>query len=320
MRTLVTGGAGFIGSHVVEGLLARGHIVGVVDDLSTGKRRNLPADAELIEVSIADPAVADAVTRFGPEAVVHQAGRVSLRASIADPGADASINVVGTVRVAAAAARAGAHTFIFASSGAAIYGEQQTPLATEDHPRRPLTPYGVAKLCGESYLDHFARSSTMRVVHLRYANVYGPRQEPSGEAGVVAIFSRRMWAGLPPVIHGDGEQTRDFVFVQDAARANWLALEADTAQGAFNIGTGIETSVVELARGLAEATSFRGSPEFTAAKPADQRRSALSIERAATLLGWAPRTDLRQGLQMTAAWFSPSPTRSDQRPAGPARR
>lgn len=302
MRTLVTGGAGFIGSHVAEALVAAGHQVLVVDDLSRGKAESVPHGARLEVVSIATEAVDAPIAAFRPEAVFHHAAQIDVRKSVEDPARDAELNVVGTARVAQAASAAGCRAFVFASTGGAIYGEQDTFPADETHPCRPVSPYGVSKYCAEHYLDYFARASGLRAVHLRYANVYGPRQDPHGEAGVVAIFAQRMLAGDTPTINGDGKQTRDYVYVGDVAAANVKALESDVA-GAFNVGTGLETDVNRLAGFIAEAAGFAGEVPHGPAKAGEQRRSVLENRKAAQALGWRPEMPLDAGIARTVDWF-----------------
>lgn len=304
MRTLVTGGAGFIGSHVAEALLAAEHEVLIVDDLSRGRKENIPEGAELAQVSITSPEIERIVTDFAPEAIFHHAAQMDVRASVADPAFDAETNVVGTVRLATAAARCGTGFFMLASTGGAIYGEQQSFPADETHPTRSESPYGVSKLCGEVYLGYFVRACGMRCVALRYANVYGPRQDPHGEAGVVAIFAQKMLKGEAPTIYGDGGQTRDYVYVGDVVRANLLALQTDHARGAYNIGTGIETSVNTLARQIAEAARYKGEIEHGEAKPGEQRRSVLNAHRAGCELRWKAEVGLAEGIGKTVEWFA----------------
>ncbi|MBI5510699.1 MAG: NAD-dependent epimerase/dehydratase family protein [Deltaproteobacteria bacterium] len=303
MRTIVTGGAGFIGSHLALRLAAVDHEVLVIDDLSKGKRENVGAAIQLAEVSVVSPEVERVIAEFRPDNVFHLAAQMDVRQSVADPAFDARVNVEGTVRVAGAAVRAGVKTFVFASSGGAIYGEQERFPAAEDHRRRADSPYGIAKGCAELYLDYFGRGSRMRVVALRYANVYGPRQDPHGEAGVVAIFAGKMLAGLTPTIYGDGRQTRDYVFVDDVVRANLLALRHDQAQGAYNIGTGLETDLLQLAGALRKATGYEGEIVHADAKPGEQRRSVLDIGRAGRELHWQPQCDLDSGIRKTVEWF-----------------
>ncbi len=303
MRTLVTGGAGFIGSHIVDSLVDQGHDVVVVDDLSRGRRENLSAKAELAQVSITTPEVEQVITEYRPEAVFHLAAQIDVRRSVADPAFDAEANVGGTVRVASSAARAGCKVFVLASTGGAIYGEQESFPADETHVTKSESPYGVSKLCSEVYLGYFQRAQGMRCVALRYSNVYGPRQDPHGEAGVVAIFAQRMLRGEAPTINGDGAQTRDYVYVGDVARANIAALQNAHARGAYNIGTGVETSVTELARNIAEAARYNGKILHAPAKPGEQMRSVLDATRAKRELAWAPGVSLSDGLAQTVEWF-----------------
>ncbi len=302
MKVLVTGGAGFIGSHVAGMLAGAGHEVTVVDDLSTGHERNLPAGVAFEHLDIREPAFEMLIEHLQPRAIVHLAAQIDVRVSVADPVLDAGINVLGTVRMVRAAAAVGCDKVVFTSTGGAIYGEQDVFPAPEDHPCRPVSPYGVAKLCAEQYLAHFERAGGPKAVSLRLANVYGPRQDPHGEAGVVAIFSRRMLSGETPVIYGDGGQTRDYVYVEDVARACSLALER-TFGGVFNIGTGVETDVNRLAALLAEACAFDQEPVHEADRPGEQRRSCVDPSLAAAELGWEPCVDLREGLARTVRFF-----------------
>ena len=304
MHVAVTGGAGFIGAHSVRVLLGRGHRVSVIDDLSHGRRDALPPGALLQVLDVRSPALAQLFAELRPDAVLHLAAQMDVRKSMADPLFDASINVLGTVNALQAAAGAGVRRFVFASSGGAIYGEQEAFPAREDHPRRPESAYGVSKLCGEEYLALYARSG-LRTLALRYANVYGPGQDPQGEAGVVAIFCGRLWSGGEIVINGDGLQTRDYVHVEDVALVNALALESQ-AGGALNVGTGRETSVVELARLLARFTGVDRKTVHGAAKAGEQRRSVLDAAAAGQVLGWKPRVAIEEGLSGTASWFRPA--------------
>jgi UDP-glucose 4-epimerase len=308
MRILVTGGAGFIGSHVAELLLQQGHEVFIVDDLSSGREENLPPGAAFYRLDIRSEEFFNKVLQHKPEAVFHLAAQMDVRKSVADPQLDADINILGTIQVVRAATRAGARKVVFSSTGGAIYGEQDAFPATEEHPRRPVSPYGTSKLCGEEYLAYFRRAGGPAYAALRYANVYGPRQDPHGEAGVVAIFSRKMLAGQTPVINGDGKQTRDFVFARDVARSNLLALESD-AEGVFNIGTGVETDINTLSAMLVDATGFAGRPEHGPAAPGEQLRSCVDPSRAKKVLNWHPEVDLKSGLEETVAYFRAHPER-----------
>jgi UDP-glucose 4-epimerase len=301
MHVLVTGGAGFIGAHSCRVLLEAGHRATALDDLSHGKREAVPAGADLVVLDVRSPQLAEEVQRLRPDAVLHLAAQMDVRRSVAEPMLDASINVLGTVNMLAAARRAGAKRFVFASSGGAVYGEQQIFPAREDHPRHPASPYGVSKLCGEEYVELAGREG-LSTISLRYANVYGPGQDPMGEAGVVAIFLHKMLRGDAPVINGDGEQTRDFVYVEDVARANLLALESRQT-GALNVGTGQETSVNELARILAAAAGYAPPVAHGAAAPGEQRRSVVDPRAARNQLGWSPGVGLQAGLLRTAAFF-----------------
>lgn len=304
MRTIVTGGAGFIGSHLADALVAAGHRVLVLDDLSHGKRENVPKSAEFAQVDISQPETETVVAEFRPEAVFHHAAQMDVRKSVADPVFDAAINVNGTVRLVAASSRVGCQLFSMASTGGAIYGEQERFPADETHPTRSVSPYGISKLCGEMYLGYFQRAFDMRCVALRYGNVYGPRQDPHGEAGVVAIFSEKMLRGEVPTIFGDGAQTRDYVFVGDVVRANLAVLANSEAKGAYNIGTGVETSVTTLAEEIARAARYTGRINYANAKPGEQRRSVLDISRAREELSWEPTQSLTRGIETTVGWFA----------------
>jgi UDP-glucose 4-epimerase len=294
MRAIVTGGAGFIGSHVAEALLARGDEVHVLDDLSKGKRENVPAGAELHEADIRSPDdVFDAVK---PDAVLHLAAQADVRVSVERPDHDADVNVLGTVRILEAARRHGAK-IVFSSTGGAIYGECDGP-APEDAPRLPLAPYGTSKLAGEEYLATWNRLYGTRHVSLRFGNVYGPRQEAHGEAGVVAIFMGLLQSGGTPKVFGDGTQTRDYVYVGDVARAVLLALGHDRG-GVYNVGTATETSVLELYDGIQEASGIERPAQFAPARLGELQRSVLDISLAGRELGWKPELGLADGLAAT---------------------
>ncbi|NMB75101.1 MAG: SDR family oxidoreductase [Myxococcales bacterium] len=302
MKILVTGGAGFIGSHVAERMLSLGHRVLIVDDLSSGKQENLPPGAQFFRCDIRSDECARLIRDERPEAVFHLAAQMDVRKSVADPMLDADINVRGFIRVLQAAADSGCRVVVFSSTGGAIYGEQERFPAGEDHPCRPVSPYGTSKYCGEQYLRYFGEMAGMRTVALRYANVYGPRQDPHGEAGVVAIFARALLQGGTPRIYGDGRQTRDFVFVGDVVAANQAALEREV-RGVFNIGTGVETDVMTVFRTMAELAGFSREPEFLPERPGEQRRSVIDPGRAREGLGWRPAVGIREGLRTTLDYF-----------------
>ena len=299
MRALVTGGAGFIGSHVVDRLLAAGHAIDVVDNLSTGRRELAHPAARLHAVDIRSPRLRAVFAETRPDAVVHLAAQMDVRRSVADPLFDASVNVLGTLNVLECCRRAAVARLVFASSGGAIYGDCETVPTPESQPTRPASPYGVAKLAAERYIAAWAALTGSTAVALRYANVYGPRQNPLGEAGVVAIFSSRLVAGEPCLINGDGEQTRDYVYVEDVADATVLALSVPQAIDAINIGTGVESSVNDLYRRLAAVAGATPAARHGPGKPGEQRRSALDAGLAKRLLGWAPATPLDLGLRKT---------------------
>lgn len=301
-RILVTGGAGFIGSNLVDALVSRGHRVLVLDDLSTGVRSNVPETAEVAQHDIRSPAVADVFDRFRPEVVFHLAAQMDVRRSVADPAFDADVNIIGTLRLLELCRKVGTRRILFSSTGGAIYGEQDTYPAPETHPTRPLSPYGVAKLSVEHYLYFYGVEYGFRSTCLRFANVYGPRQNPHGEAGVVAIFVKRLLAGEMPTIHGTGEQTRDFVFVGDVVRANLLSLEHDLL-GAFNVGTGIETSVNTLYEAIRRAVGTDIQAMHGPAKPGEQARSSLDSRALSKATGWRPETSLDEGIVKTVDYF-----------------
>ena len=300
-RALVTGGAGFIGSTLADALLAEGWEVAVVDDLSRGRREQAPAAAAFHEVDVAGPDLAAAVRRARPEVVFHQAAQIDVRRSVGEPLLDTSVNVLGTVNVLQSCVEAGVRRLVFASSGGAIYGDTDAVPTPEYHPPAPASHYGAAKQCGEVYGGVYARLYGLEVTALRYGNVYGPRQDPHGEAGVVAIFAQRLLAGRTPVVNGDGLQTRDYVYVDDVVRANLLA--ASRPVGAYNIGTGQETDVVTIYKLLAAACGRQDPPEFGPAKPGEQRRSCLDVSLAERLLGWRPLITLEEGLRRTLDYF-----------------
>ncbi|HXV05363.1 MAG TPA: NAD-dependent epimerase/dehydratase family protein [Solirubrobacterales bacterium] len=306
MRCMVTGGAGFIGSNLVDALLARGDEVTVVDDLSTGRRENLDealaAGARLVVHDIREgEALAELALEARPEVVFHLAAQIDVRKSVADPAFDASINVGGTANVLEAARRAEARRLVFSSTGGAIYGEgegQELPLK-EDAPLAPEAPYGQSKLAGEGYLGLYERLYGLSSVALRLGNVYGPRQDPLGEAGVIAIFCGRLREGARPTVFGDGRQTRDYIYVGDVVRAMLAAAESD-ARGAINVGTGIETDVLELVARLGELGGAGGfDPDFAPPRTGEVQRIAIDPGRAGRELGWMPQVAFEEGLRLT---------------------
>lgn len=304
MKVLVTGGAGFIGSHTVDALVATGaHQVSMLDDLSAGKRGQINPQASFNQADLRDvSAVKAAVERERPEVIVHLAAQMDVRRSVADPAFDAQVNLVGFLNLIEAAREHGLKRVIFASTGGAIYGEQELFPCDENHPRRPVSPYGVAKFATEAYLFFYKVQYAIDYVALRYANVYGPRQDPHGEAGVVAIFCGRILEGKPCTIFGDGGQTRDYVYVGDVVRANLAALNSNVS-GAFNIGTGIETDVNQLYGALAAVAGTSAAPTYGPARPGEQRRSVITPARAERELGWRPQVALGDGLGQTFTFF-----------------
>jgi UDP-glucose 4-epimerase len=304
-RILITGGAGFIGSHVAEAVLAAGHDVAIVDNLSTGRREFVPAAARFFPYDIKAKETFGLILEWRPQVLMHHAAQMSVRLSVADPVFDAQENIFGSLNLFQAAVRAGAEKIIFASTGGAIYGDQAPIPAAETDKAAPECPYGVAKLAIEHYLHFYHREYGIVPVSLRYANVYGPRQNGLGEAGVVAIFIEKFLADQQPVINGDGRQTRDFVFVRDVVAANLLALEYSEA-GIFNIGAGKETDILTIYLKLQQFTGSPLGPVHGPAKAGEQRRSALDARLAQEKLGWQPQMDLDEGLSLTVAAFKGS--------------
>jgi UDP-glucose 4-epimerase len=302
MKILVTGGAGFIGSHLVDRLIQEGHEVAVADDLSTGKRRNLNRSAGFYKVDIQSASLERVFRKERPVLVMHLAAQMDLRRSVEDPLFDAQVNILGTLNVLEQAVHHGARKVVFASSGGAIYGEQEVFPAPESHPTRPLSPYGISKLSGEHYLEYYRRLSGIQCVSLRFANVYGPRQDPEGEAGVVAVFAQKMLRIEQPVINGNGRQTRDFVYVDDVVEAH-LAVMGKDIQGTYNVGTGLETSINDLFRILADLTKSGCKELHGPAKKGEQARSAVDAGKIRQELGWEPRVTLREGLSRTVEFF-----------------
>lgn len=317
MRVLITGGAGFIGSHLADAFLGRGDEVAVIDDLSKGRPARLDPRVSLYKLSIAcASALTETVTGYNPELICHLAAQIDVRQSIVDPVHDSTVNVVGTVNVLEAAKRARARV-LFASSGGALYG-YGTPVPTaEDAPSRPESPYGVAKLCAEQYVNLYNRLYGARHSILRLANVYGARQDPTGEAGVIARFCASILAGSPPVIFGDGAQTRDYICVGDVIRS-FLAAADYPYPGTWNVGTGVETSVLELVAIIAEVAGYAVTPRYAAPRPGELQRSAVAPGQAARDLGWHPAIPLRNGITVVYQWIKDGvPDRPDVPPAEP---
>src|SRR4051812_42307046 len=310
MRTLVTGGAGFIGSHLVDALLERGDEVEVLDDLSTGRRENLSgaleAGARLVEADVSDDtSVAGTIESRPPDVIFHLAGQIDVRVSVSDPFFDARVNVGGTINVLDAARQAGTHRVVFASTGGAIYGEGswRDPPLDETSEVLPDAPYGQSKYAAEGYLSLYHRLYDLSTVSLRLGNVYGPRQDPLGEAGVVAIFCGALLDGRTPRVFGDGHQTRDYVYVGDIVEAI-LAAGGSATVGILNVGTGIETSVLDLGRMIGEACDRPFAPEMVPPRPGEVQRIAIESSKAERELGWKPRTSLEDGLKRTARAFA----------------
>lgn len=310
-RAVVTGGAGFIGANLVDRLVDEGAAVLVVDDLSSGTLARLGASRRRGEVTmhqldVRAPELADVVAKFAPDVVFHLAAQIDVRASVADPVFDADVNVLGTINLLEAVRRAGTPRLVFASSGGATFGATERIPTPESAPRRPESPYGVAKKVVDDYLDYYHRMHGLDYVSLGFANVYGPGQDPTGEAGVVAIFISDLLAGRTATIFGDGRQTRDFVFVEDVTDA---CLRAALTGGNryLNIGTGIETTVVDLHARVARAVGVVTSARFAAPRPGEQQRSCLDASAAGKHLGWEPWTTLDDGLRLTVDWFRSGP-------------
>jgi len=303
LKILVTGGAGFIGSHVVDAYVQLGHEVTIIDNLSTGRRENLHPKARFLEIDVRDAVkVAEIFNATHFDLVNHHAAQMDVRRSVDDPVYDASVNILGVLNLIECCVKNGVLRVLFASSGGAIYGEQDYFPADEQHPTRPISPYGVAKLTTENYLFYYKAVHNLDSVCLRYANVYGPRQNPEGEAGVVAIFASRMLAGASPVINGDGRQTRDYVYVGDVVHANVLALNT-TGMRIFNIGTGVESDVNALFRHIRNSTRSNVEELHGPAKKGEQLRSVLDARKIQAALGWKVSVSLEEGLQRTVEYF-----------------
>ena len=308
-RVLITGGAGFIGSHLADAHLQRGDQVLVMDNLSHGRRENVPTGADFAEVDIRDDEAGRVVREWRPEVISHHAAQMDVRVSVSDPRFDASVNVDGLLNLLEAAREVGVRRFLYVSSGGVVYGEPEVRPTPETTPKAPESPYGVTKLAGEYYLYYYHRVHGMDYVALRYSNVFGPRQDPHGEAGVVAIFSTRLLNGQPVTLYGDGEQTRDYVFVRDVVAANLHLADAQLPPArslddrGFNVGTGVETSVRQLARTLMDAAGREVEVQQAPARAGEVRHSALDAGKLRGL-GWSPSVDLAANLAETYHWIA----------------
>lgn len=302
MKILVTGGAGFIGSHVVDEYIRLGHQVVVIDDLSTGSLDNLNLLAKFYKLDLRSDECEAVFREERPDILNHHAAQIDVRRSVQDPVFDADVNIIGTIKLLELCVKYGVKKVIFASTGGAIYGEQEYFPADEDHPTRPISPYGVSKLSAEKYMYYYEQAYGIKYVSLRYSNVYGPRQNPHGEAGVVAIFANKILRGEQPVINGDGFQTRDFVYVQDVVRANILVTENDVS-GVFNIGTGEETNINTIFHKIREICKSDCKEVHGPPRAGEQRRSSISYRKINSLLGWKPQVSLDEGLRLTVDFF-----------------
>ena len=303
MNILVTGGAGFIGSHIVDAYIREGHRVVVLDNLSTGKREQVHPDATFYAMDLMDPELKNIFENEKIEVINHHAAQISVTQSIADPAFDAKINIVGSLNLLELATAYKIEKFIFASTGGALYGEQDYFPADEEHPKHPMSPYGIAKLTVERYLNYYRENFNIQPTTLRYSNVYGPRQDPHGEAGVVAIFCKQLLKDQQPVIFGDGEQTRDFVSVFDVVNANLKAL-LENCKGTYNVGTGEETSVNIITASLIKASGKALSPQHNPPRMGEQRRSSINYGNFNRDHGWQPTQALEEGLKDTFDFFA----------------
>jgi UDP-glucose 4-epimerase len=302
LKILVTGGAGFIASHIVDAYIEAGHSVDIIDDFCTGQERNLNPRADVHRLDIADPKAANLIREIKPDVMSHHAAQMDVRRSVTDPAFDARVNIIGFINLLEACKDVGVKKVIFSSSGGAVYGDCEPIPADEEHVTLPLSPYGVSKLTGELYLGYYQMAFGLSYVALRYANVYGPRQSAQGEAGVVAIFIAALLAGRIPTINGAGKQTRDYVFVGDVVRANVAALETSHV-GPVNIGTEMETDVVTLYRLLKQGLSSGIDARHGPAKLGEQTRSCLDAALAGKVLNWKPAVSIAAGLQKTIAYY-----------------
>jgi UDP-glucose 4-epimerase len=305
-KILVTGGAGFIGSHVVDLFLAKGYEVVVLDDLSTGKLSNLNPGAKFYQMDIRSPEVREVFAAERPDYVSHHAAQAEVRRSVAQPSFDADVNILGSINLLECAREFEIKRFVYISSGGAVYGEPERLPCTEEHPANPICPYGASKHTVEHYLYMYHANYGLKYTVLRYANVFGPRQNPDGEAGVVAIFAGKMLAGEPALINGDGEQTRDFIYVGDCAHANYLVVTVDHQPGVYNLGWGRPTSVKEIFFALAKITGYSRPVQHGPAKVGETRHIYLDAAKAARELGWTPTLTLEEGLKKTVSYMRDS--------------
>ena len=302
MKILVTGGAGFIGSHIVNAYIDGGHDVIIIDNLSSGEMKLINPKAKFYHLDIHSPEVKTILEKEKITVINHHAAQISVSASVSDPLYDANSNIIGTLQLLQNAVSLDVEKFIFASTGGAMYGEQKTFPASEEHPCQPLSPYAISKLCAEKYINYFGKQHGLNTTVLRYSNVYGPHQNPHGEAGVVAIFCERLLKGQQPIINGDGEQTRDFVYVQDIVKANIIALNLECT-GIFNVGTGKETSVNFLTQCLVKASTISTSIEYGPSREGEQKRSVIDSGKLLKRFGWKPGVPVEEGLLETFNYF-----------------
>jgi UDP-glucose 4-epimerase len=307
MKCLVTGGAGFIGSHIVDALFEAGHEVVVVDDLSTGKRANLNPHARFYEMDIRSPELPALFAREKPDVVSHQAAQMDVRRAVREPAFDASVNVIGALNVLESARHSGVQKILFASTGGAVYGEPEHVPVEESHPIAPMSPYGLTKYTFEQYLGLYRRLYGMAYVALRYPNVYGPRQDPHGEAGVVAIFTRQMLAGEQPIIFGDGSKSRDYVHVSDVAAATRMLVAHGDEGSVFNLGFGLEVTDRMIFDAVRDALGVKVEPRFGEVRPGEVSRIALDASRIRAARGWQPTLGYREGIARTVEWYKANP-------------
>ncbi|MFQ5454766.1 MAG: NAD-dependent epimerase/dehydratase family protein [Nitrospirota bacterium] len=303
MKIAVTGGAGFIGSHLVDRLIQEGHKVIIIDNLSTGKKKNINKDAVFYKADILSPKIEKIFKKERPELINHHAAQMDVRRSVKDPIFDAEANILGFLNILENAIKYGTRKVIFASSGGAVYGEQKRFPATEKEPAHPLSPYGISKLSGEHYLYYYKEVCGLDYTCLRYSNVYGPRQDPFGEAGVVAIFTQKMLLGEQPIINGNGLQTRDYVFVEDVIEANMAVTNSSNVCGILNVGTSKETSVNELFNYLCKITGSDAKETHGPGKKGEQKRSVLDYNKLNKITEWEPGVSLQEGLKITVEYF-----------------